>query len=227
MAMRRRTFLLGSISSLFVATASLAASLVGITGLWVEGPTNNTRAGAVRGVIHFRVKGESWERKLTSYVNDRPRNGAAGKRECVELIKRYAANLGFPRFNKAKIGRGDDGNTLPSLGNGVDCAANFASRSEGNFRYYRNGQADLPKPGAVVSTKTWSGVPGHVGILCNYDRPSSRTTRLRVKLFDQNMTGSWKEVVFTKKNGIWRGEITVNASRGITIDLQGWADPRG
>lgn len=217
-----RRSLLGALAALGSLSPALAATKIRIWGLWVVGPAayKPNDPGAVKGTMYFRVNTDPYDRSLITYGNGTA--ASAPDRQCPELIKRYAAKLGFKGFTDSL--KADNGNKLPSLGDGHQAAKNFAAKSDGAFVFVPNGSAEMPKPGAVLSIVEFVK-GGHVGILCNHSANSNQTSPFSVKLFDQNMPiTSWKEVKFTKSNKKWSGKFTNNRK---DYDVVGWANPTG
>lgn len=185
----------------------------------VSGPSNDGKGSGstVKGTMTFTVNGSTTKRYLNSY-------GKAGptSRECPELIKRYAYLIGIP---VGTLGKGDNGNSLSSVGNGNQAAQKFASLPSSGFTYVANGSTALPKAGAVISIAGWTGnTPGHVGIAMPYAKPSSSATTVTISIFEQNMPiSSWKTVTFTKsKSGTWTGQMRNGKNYPQTV---GWANP--
>lgn len=222
--MNRRTFLLSGIAAVAALPATaVAGAPMRISGVWFRGPYPNSNGlNQLKGTLYFRLNNDRSDRALNTYGAGTSTNTS---RQCVELIKRYAAKLGFTGYS-ASLGSGDNGNGLPSVGDGHQAAARFATASNGGFTFVSNGSSTLPKPGAVLSIVPWTGVSGgHVGILCNFDPPSSRTEVFYVKLFDQNMPiDQWKDIRFRKNAGRWYAEMLNN---NIYRSATGWANPAG
>lgn len=226
--MRRRTFLGAMLLSFPTSNVAFAGTKgVRISNLWFDSPRSDSGGlNPLKGVLNFQVDNERTTRQVSAYW--RGTQKASPKRECPELIKRYAAALGFLGYSMANRGFNDDGNSLASLGaSGSGVAREFANKSKGGFVYVSNSAVELPKAGAVISIRGWSTVPdGHVGILGNHDAPGSKTKTVSIKLFDQNMPiKSWKTIDFARqKDGTWKGTMTNN---GVQIDVVGWANPAG
>lgn len=220
--MLKRDLLLGALAAAASPSLGVCQSRFRIWGLWTRDPTRNRNGvNQLKGTLHFRVNNDSVDRSLNAYGN-----GAATTsrdRQCVELIKRYAARLGFSGYS-AELGAGDNGNGLPSLGDGHEAARRFARASDRRFVYIANGSPELPKPGAVISIVEW--IPGgHVGIVCNHDPADARGGTVNIKIFEQNMPiDSWKEIRFTRRNDRWYGAML---NRGVDRDVVGWANPTG
>lgn len=212
-----RTTLL--ILALVPASAILAATLA-LTYVSFADPLNAGRqTNAIKGTMYFYVNGQ--QRSLVSYGNA---DQESGPRQCVELVKRYAARLGFSGFGAAL--KNDLGTSLPYLGATADQTAQlFAQASGRNFSFVNDGASDLPRAGAVVSISIMKGVlpHGHVGILGNHANPGTATS-VSIKIFDQNMyNAQWKVVEFTKRaNGRWYGSM---ANNGTPVAVAGWANP--
>jgi hypothetical protein len=224
--MRRRGFLLGAASAAAIALFPSRAWALTISGLWVQGPFAQSTAYAVKGKLYFRLSGDRSDRVLNTYWNGSTTKDST--RQCPELIKRYARLIGFAGYTGGTL-TGDNGNKLPSLGDGDAVASRFASASGSGFKYYSNGSSTLPKTGSVISISGYSqdGVlridGGHVGILCNYTPPTSTTTSFSVLLFDQNFpVAVWKEIRFEKRSGKWYATWTNNLRLHNII---GWATP--
>jgi hypothetical protein len=220
--MLRRTLLLAVASTLAVVPRAWGATPIRIWGLWTLDPTPGRNGiNQHKGTLKFRVNNDTTDRTLNTYGNGTA--ATSSERQCVELIKRYAAKLGFVGYTAA-LGAADNGNNLPSLGDGYQAAGNFAGKSDGGFVYVANGSASLPKAGAVVSIAEF--IPGgHVGIICNHDAPTSTTTTVSIKLFEQNMPiDTWKEIRFRKSGGKWFGQMS---NKGTYYDVVGWANPTG
>lgn len=175
----------------------------------------------LKGTLYFRVNSDTADRSLNTYGNGA--EATARDRQCVELIKRYAAKLGFAGYG-GSLGSADNGNSLPSLGDGFQAASRFATASGGTFTYVANGASALPKAGAVLSIVEW--IPGgHVGIICNHDPADAQDGSVNIKLFEQNMPiDTWKEITFTNRAGKWYGAML---NRGVYRDVVGWANPTG
>jgi hypothetical protein len=240
MIINRRDFVRGGVGALLLPSfakaqsgGSCSVTPVGMCGpmaiksLSVDGPrnTNNPPYNKLKGTMSFKVNNKS--RQLNAYWNTGNRD-----RQCVELIGRYAWQLGFYEFASKALTKDDFGKSFPALGNGVDVARNFARFSNGGFTYVYNGAKSLPKAGAVVSIEKAIASPyGHVGILCNHDEPSKNTTKILVKVFEQNMkTATWSEVEFVKqKDGTWSGKFYIGgkANGGKGYAVMGWANPNG
>jgi hypothetical protein len=219
--MNRRSILLGLTAALIPST-SLAQATLRIWGLWARDPTpNRNGVNQLKGTLYFRVNNDTSDRSLNVYGNGLEATDPA--RQCVELIKRYAAKLRFSGYT-ASLGSGDNGNSLPSLGDGHQAASRFASASGGGFRYVANGASSLPKPGAVISIVEF--IPGgHVGIICNHDAADAADGAVNIKIVEQNMPiDSWKEIRFTQRSGRWYGAML---NRGTYYDVVGWANPTG
>jgi hypothetical protein len=228
MEMRRRVFIVMALAAAVLPALNGVASATAVTRLLITGPFGKPSAAyTVKGTLYFRVTGDKSDRTLNTYWNGSVYDPA---RQCPELIKRYARLLGFAGYGGVAIS-GDNGNKLPSLGNGDAVASRFATASKKGFTYYANGSAVLPKPGSVISISGRSRADnvvridgGHVGILGDYPAPGTKTT-VTAKLFDQNMPiALWKDVRFEKRNGKWYG-LWTNSSRDH--DVIGWATPSG
>lgn len=141
--------------------------------------------------------------------------------QCVDLIRRYGFNLGLFSSKTA-------------LGDGLDVARNFATKSGGKFQYIDGDRASsLPVLGSVVSisnvmasgSKSTSLQYGHVGIVQKVSE--QRDGSFIVTLFDQNFpmpSGLWKIVTFKKVDGGWMGTMT---NSGTPIKVAGWSNPVG
>lgn len=220
--MHRRLFLVTIAALAGTASSGRAQTAFRIFGLWARDPTpNRNGVNQLKGTLNFRVNADTADRTLNAYGNGTA--GTAPERQCVELIKRYAAKLGFVGYS-ADLGPGDDGNGLPSLGDGHQAARRFASASGRRFVYVANGAAALPKPGAVISIVEW--IPGgHVGIICNHDPADAQDGTVNIKIVEQNMPiNTWKEITFTRRNDRWHGAML---NRGVYRDVVGWANPTG
>jgi RHS Repeat len=205
-----RLIIKGILIAISLSIAAYANPPLSIRNLWTLEPiTGGNTLNQVKGTLRYRVNNETSDRTLISYGN-----GVDGKsmlHQCVELIKRYAAALGFP---------------ATALGDGKYVAANFAKLSSGAFVYVANGAPNLPKPGAVLSIDGWDALPpGHVGIICNHSDTDAASGTVRIKLFDQNMpVDVWKEITFRNIGGKWFG---VMVNKGVERPVVGWADPAG
>lgn len=137
--------------------------------------------------------------------------------ECSALIARYAGLLGYSQN---------------SIGNGWEAASKFAARSGNQFSYVKNGSAERPYDGGVISISgkdvngkpfpNYSDFAGHVGVVQKAVFRPGETTGT-VTLFDQNWPSeTWKTVDFVLKNGVWYGTMRSN---GRSINVEGWANP--
>lgn len=224
--MRRRTFVAATIAAVAIPMIVSGSWATGLSRVSITGPFGSpSQAYTVKGTLYFRIAGEKVDRSLNTYWNKTVYDPA---RQCPELIKRYARLLGFSGYNVPITG--DNGNKLPSLGNGDAAASRFATASAKGFVYHVNGSATLPKPGSVISISGRSRADnvlridgGHVGILGHYTPPSTTAVAVSAKLFDQNMPiALWKDIRFHKKNGKWYGLWT---NSGRDHDVVGWATP--
>jgi hypothetical protein len=222
MSMLRRTFLVAAASAIAWPSVGYCATSIRIWGLWARDPTpNRNGVNQLKGTLYFRVNSDRADRSLNTYGNGSA--ATSPERQCVELIKRYAAKLGFPGY-AANLGSTDNGNSLPSLGDGYQVARRFATASDGGFAFVANGATALPKAGAVISIEEW--IPGgHVGIICNHDAQEAQAGEIRIKIFEQNMPiDTWKEIRFTRRSGLWSGAMLNN---GVYRNVIGWANPTG
>lgn len=220
--MLRRTFLAGVTVAALWPSAAFSSGPIRIWGLWARDPIpGRNGVNQLKGTLHYRVNSDSTDRALNAYGNGL--DGSSSQRQCVELIKRYAAQLGFSGYG-GSLGSNDNGNALPSVGDGYQAAQRFANASSGAFTFVANGASDLPKPGAVISIEQF--IPGgHVGIVCNHDAAEAQSGALRIKIVEQNMPiDTWKEIRFSRTNGRWYG---VMPNRGREPAVIGWANPTG
>ena len=203
--------------------AEAATSVIKIVSFSAPAPTSGgNKLNAVKAKANFKVNSDTNSRSLIAYGNGA---GSTGSRQCVELIKRYAALLGFKDFAN-KVASGDNGAKLPALGDGKDAAKGFATKSNNGFAYVTNGGTGLPKAGAVISVAGWTTNPyGHVGIVIGYTAPNSTATTVSFKIFEQNMPlDSWKEITFKKSGGKWSGYMPNSGKNHAVV---GWANPAG
>ena len=206
-----RSILLAALFGLAAPFSAGANPPVGIRSLWALDPApNGNGLNQVKGVLHYRINGETVDRTLISYGNGL--DGQSLLHQCVELIKRYAASLGI--------------STNSGFGDGQYVAQNFATRSSGAFSFVPNDAPNLPKPGAVLSVSGWDALPeGHVGIIANHSDAEAASGMVKIKLFDQNMpVDSWKEITFRNVGGRWRGTML---NKGVERLVVGWANPSG
>lgn len=219
--MHRRRFILAGLATAVAPHTAWAQSTMRIWGLWANNPTPNRNGlNQLKGTLNFRVNNDTSDRTLRVYGSGTDANSP---RQCVELIKRYAGKLRFSGYT-ASLGAADDGNSLPSLGDGYQTANRFAAASGGGFTYVANGATALPKPGAVISIVQF--IPGgHVGIICNHDTADAADGTVNIKIVEQNMPiDTWKEIRFTQRSGRWYGAML---NRGVYQDVVGWANPTG
>lgn len=224
--MERRTFLATALAfGVFRAEAAVTSTTMRISGISYRGPYDGGNTlNVLKGTLYFRLNSDRSDRSLNTYGNGTAATNPL--RQCPELIKRYAAALGFTNY-AGRVGQGDNGNGLPSLGaNAWEVAAQFATKSNGGFVFVANGASSLPKPGAVISFAGWATLtPGHVGIILDYSAPNSQATTVTLRLFDQNMpVNTWKEVRFQKRQNRWYGELLNNS---VYRPASGWANPAG
>lgn len=223
----RRDLMLGgaAASVLSLHSPAMAAAPIRVSGLWLRNSQPaSSKLNDVRGTLAFRLNGEPSDRTLVAY-------GAGSDwvntpRQCVELVKRYAARLKVRGFESGP-GKGDlwlEG-VRPSMGHAKDFAKNVAAQSDGGLNYFRDGADALPRAGSIISFAAWRNNPyGHVGILCNHDAGDARTGLVKIKLFDQNMhRDRWAEVRFIRNGGRWWGKLL--SSSGDYLPVAGWASP--
>lgn len=225
--MHRRSFVAIALAGAASTKAAFALGrTIGITEVSVN--PRQPRAGSngfgrEKGVMSFRViarpplAGNQYK-GIESWGN----GDGSGIYQCVEIIRRYAQKLEFVGYEQSVQFK-----NLPSLGNGDQCARNFARKSEGAFRYVGGSSAALPKIGSVVSVAGWAAVPeGHVGIVQMAPQVSGDTAT--VTLFDQNFpSATWKTLTFSRANGVWAGNLRNTSSNGTATNaaVVGWADP--
>jgi hypothetical protein len=213
----------GAFSVVCVVGADAATTGIKIASFSAPAPTKDrNKLNAVKGTATIKVNSETNPRYLVAYGSG---TDPYNIRQCVELVKRYAAILGFKDF-AGKVATGDNGSKLPTLGDGKDTAKGFAGKSNGGFTYVTNSAASLPKAGAVISIAGWTANPaGHVGIVIGYSAPSQTSTTVTFKIFEQNMPlDNWKEITFKKSNGKWSGYMP---NKGSNYAVVGWANPTG
>lgn len=214
----RITAVLGLAILAATATAAIPTPTMSITSVSISGALPyNARSDHLKGTMSFRLNGA--QKNLNAYNNAT----TSSVRQCVELIRRYAATLGFAGY-AGNVGTGDDASKLPSVGNGIDAAKKFATASGGKFIFVGNDTTALPKPGAVMSTPLSTLSAGHTAIFGSYSNPGSATS-VTIPVFEQNIpVNSFRSVVFTKqRNGVWHGTYY---NEGVNNALVGWANPK-
>lgn len=229
--MIRRSVVLGSLIAIatptIVASAATSKSAIKIISFSAPAPTSGRNAlNKLKATAKIKVNKDTSYRYLNTYGSG---TNSSNPRQCVELIKRYAALLGFVNF-AGKVDKTDKFIGNATLGNGNAAAKGFATASNGGFNFVSNGASSLPKPGSVISVEPWTtsggtSIPGHVGIVIDYAAPSASSTSISLKIFEQNMPlDYWKVVVFTKSGGKWSGTMPNSGKKPKVV---GWANPAG